>query len=44
MIAHALFVLVFWAFFFALLGVVALGAFAMYRTFMGWLTGEEWLP
>lgn len=32
------------AIFCALLGLVVLGAFAMYRTFLGWITGEEWLP
>lgn len=44
MILHTLFVLVFWALFFALVGLVVVGAFAMYCTFMSWITGEEWLP
>jgi hypothetical protein len=43
-VLHVAFVLVFWALFFTVLGLTVLGTFAMYRTVMTWLTGEEWTP
>lgn len=44
MILRFLVVALLWAAFFGLVGLVVLGAFAMYHTLMGWLTGEEWTP
>jgi hypothetical protein len=44
MIVQLIVALLFWTVFSVLAAVVALGAFAMYRTLMGWLTGQEWIP
>jgi hypothetical protein len=42
MIGQLVVALLFWLALFALIGVVALGAVACYRTLFGWPAGEEW--